>query len=66
MDREHARTSEETPLLGSWSGDGQFASHNVDPEPEFDPKGDKENPREWPSGFKWAIVLLLASMGFTV
>lgn len=33
---------------------------------DFDPEGDDENPREWPTAFKWAIVLLLACMAFTV
>jgi hypothetical protein len=28
--------------------------------------GDPENPREWAAPYHWSIVLLLASMAFTV
>ena len=64
MDRERAISSEETPLLGHWPEAVDFAPQNA--VLDFDPKGDRENPREWPSSFKWGIVLLLASMAFTV
>lgn len=67
MDCERATTtaSEETPLLrGFPEDDGAFKGHGV--VFDFDPKGDSENPRDWPSSFKWAIVLLLACMAFTV
>ncbi|KAK4668947.1 uncharacterized protein QC764_701270 [Podospora pseudoanserina] len=33
---------------------------------DFDPSGDPENPLEWPTPFKWAIVFILAFMAFTV
>lgn len=33
---------------------------------DFDPNGDDDNPREWPTAFKWSITLLLACMAFTV
>jgi hypothetical protein len=33
---------------------------------DFDPNGDPENPMDWPTGFKWGIVALLAFMAFTV
>lgn len=33
---------------------------------DFDPKGDDENPLEWPPAYKWGIVALLAFMAFTV
>ncbi|KAK1995241.1 major facilitator superfamily transporter [Colletotrichum falcatum] len=33
---------------------------------DFDPDGDPENPREWPTAFKWTIVGLLALTAFTV
>jgi len=32
----------------------------------FDPNGDPENPMEWPTWYKWCVVLLLAFMSFTV
>lgn len=67
MDCERATTtvSEGTPLLrGFPEDDGGFKDRAV--VFDFDPKGDSENPRDWPSSFKWAIVLLLACMAFTV
>ncbi|KAI3390417.1 hypothetical protein diail_9729 [Diaporthe ilicicola] len=33
---------------------------------DFDPNGDDENPLDWPQGYKWGIVALLAFMAFTV
>ncbi|KAK4239568.1 major facilitator superfamily domain-containing protein [Achaetomium macrosporum] len=33
---------------------------------DFDPNGDAENPLEWPTPFKWAVVSMLAFMAFTV
>ncbi|KAL2182083.1 major facilitator superfamily domain-containing protein [Thermothelomyces heterothallicus CBS 202.75] len=33
---------------------------------DFDPRGDAENPLEWPAPFKWVVVSMLASMAFTV
>jgi hypothetical protein len=33
---------------------------------DFDPYGDVDNPLEWPTAFKWGIVLLLAVTAFTV
>ncbi|KAK2026062.1 major facilitator superfamily transporter [Colletotrichum zoysiae] len=33
---------------------------------DFDPNGDPDNPREWPTPFKWTIVGLLALTAFTV
>lgn len=33
---------------------------------DFHPNGDSDNPREWPTAYKWSIVLLLACMAFTV
>ncbi|KAK4098862.1 MFS general substrate transporter [Parathielavia hyrcaniae] len=33
---------------------------------DFDPHGDAENPLEWPTPFKWAVVSMLALMAFTV
>lgn len=37
--------------------------HNI---VEFDPAGDPDNPMDWPTKFRWSIVLLLAFMAFTV
>lgn len=65
FEREITTVSEGTPLLrGFPEDDGGFNHQNA--VFEFDPKGDPDNPREWSSGFKWAIVLLLACMAFTV
>jgi hypothetical protein len=33
---------------------------------DFDPRGDHDNPLEWPAPFKWGIVFLLALTAFTV
>ena len=33
---------------------------------DFDPRGDADNPLEWPTAFKWGIVALLALTAFTV
>ena len=33
---------------------------------DFDPRGDPENPLDWPAPFKWAVVSMLAFMAFTV
>ncbi|SPO01704.1 related to multidrug resistance protein [Cephalotrichum gorgonifer] len=57
--------SEETPLLRPTSGDVELGT-TKDVILDFDPNGDKDNPKEWPSAFKWAIVLLLFSMAATV
>ncbi|KAI0162269.1 MFS transporter [Xylariaceae sp. FL1272] len=40
---------------------------NTDPNiVTFNPEGDEENPLEWPSAYKWAVVGLLAFMAFNV
>ncbi|KAL1840389.1 hypothetical protein VTJ49DRAFT_515 [Mycothermus thermophilus] len=33
---------------------------------DFNPDGDPDNPLDWPTPFKWAIVSMLAFMAFTV
>jgi hypothetical protein len=33
---------------------------------DFDPRGDPDNPLEWPTPFKWTVVSMLAFMAFTV
>ncbi|KAI1420810.1 MFS transporter [Xylaria sp. FL1777] len=33
---------------------------------DFDVSGDPENPMEWPTAYKWGVVLLLCLMAFTV
>jgi MFS family permease len=33
---------------------------------DFHPKGDAENPLDWPKRYRWFVVLLLAFMAFTV
>lgn len=67
-----ANMSERQPLLvdqqttqrydGDNSNENLTSKHLID----FDPNGDPENPREWPSAFKWTLVSLLACMAFTV
>ena len=32
----------------------------------FDPKGDHDNPRDWPAVHQWGVTALLAFMAFTV
>jgi hypothetical protein len=64
-------TDEEQPLLRIISHDLQsnrdvetnITEDNVTL--DFEPL-DPEDPRNWPSGFKWGIVSLLALMAFTV
>lgn len=50
------------PLLQDDSSDGAGTTTIVD----FDPRGDPENPLEWPTPFKWTVVSMLAFMAFTV
>lgn len=41
--------------------------HELDPTVvTFDPKGDPDNPLDWPVAYRWGIVGLLAFMAFTV
>jgi hypothetical protein len=60
------RTAEEQPLLGTAVQDPEESSKHTDVILDFNPEGDDDNPREWRPAFKWTIVLLLASMAFTV
>ena len=32
----------------------------------FDPDGSSDDPMQWPEAYKWAMVVLLALMSFTV
>jgi hypothetical protein len=52
---------ETEPLLPRADEVLQVDHHVVD----FDPE-DPENPLNWPKGYKWGIVLLLACMAFVV
>ena len=38
----------------------------ADPRVDFDPKGDPDNPLDWPKAYKMGIVTLLALISFTV
>jgi MFS family permease len=63
-------TDEEQPLLRILSHDYESTQEerNVktgDHALDFEPL-DPEDPRNWPSGFKWGIVSMLALMAFTV
>ncbi|KAM4061200.1 major facilitator superfamily protein [Hirsutella rhossiliensis] len=49
---------ERRPLLES-SDEGQDGH-------DLDPNSDPDNPRLWPATYKWAVIALLASMGFVV
>lgn len=58
---------EQQPLLDSSHGHSAEQEHNGKHTlVEFDPNGDPDNPLEWPTRYKWSIVLLLAFMAFTV
>ncbi|KAK1572788.1 major facilitator superfamily transporter [Colletotrichum navitas] len=58
-----ATVAEEQPLLVEDPlCEQDLSKHLLD----FDPNGDPENPREWPTPFKWTIVGLLALTAFTV
>ena len=37
-----------------------------DPQVDFDPSGDPDNPLDWPKAYKMGVVFLLALMAFTV
>ncbi|RYP50392.1 hypothetical protein DL768_004067 [Monosporascus sp. mg162] len=45
---------------------GRYEEQNSKDIVDFDPKGDAENPMEWPVAYKWSIVALLALTAFTV
>lgn len=58
---------ETVPLLRDEALDVPIKAARTDPNiVDFDPKGDSENPRDWPTTYKWGIVSLLAFMSFTV
>ena len=56
---------ETQPLLGHVVEEYQ---HHVPDQQlvDFDPKGDPENPLDWPKAYKNGVVFLLAFMAFTV
>lgn len=57
---------ENQPLLCVDEVQRLAATEAADPALDFDPKGDPDNPLEWPAAFKWSMVLLLAFTAFTV
>lgn len=57
---------EEQPLLAPIEDGPIESTKHTEVILDFDPNGDPENPREWPTTFKWFIVLLLACIAFTV
>ena len=70
-------TDETQPLLRSITNEGHQvytnppadAQHDTDSLTtivDFDPAGDPDNPLDWPTPFKWAIVSILALMSFAV
>jgi hypothetical protein len=55
---------ESQPLLGH---EAEYQIHATSQTlVDFDPKGDAENPLEWPKAYKNGVVALLAFMAFTV
>ena len=58
--------AEQEPLLAPIPQDIENGIKYDDVILEFDPNGDKDDPRQWPAPFKWAMVILLAGMAFTV
>ncbi|KAI7207151.1 hypothetical protein KC333_g9486, partial [Hortaea werneckii] len=57
---------EEQPLLQS-DRDLQTSYHATqDPDADFAPEGDQDDPRQWPMAYRWGLVSLLALMAFTV
>jgi hypothetical protein len=59
--------NEQQPLLAPTTQDHEHALIPEHDEVLLDfENGDNDNPKEWTVGFKWCIVLLLASMAFTV
>jgi MFS family permease len=71
-------TDDAQPLLRSVTNEGHQVYTDPAPVPQdgadttettivdFNPNGDAENPLEWPTPFKWAVVSMLAMMAFTV
>jgi len=57
-----AITDEEQPLLRTVTEDSTKHAEVI---LDFEPL-DPEDPRNWSETFKWGVVLLLASMAFTV
>ncbi|KAF2196417.1 MFS general substrate transporter [Delitschia confertaspora ATCC 74209] len=58
--------AERQPLLGPIPEDIENGVNYDDVILEFNPNGDPDDPRQWPATFKWAMVLLLAGMAFTI
>jgi hypothetical protein len=59
--------NEQQPLLAPTTQDPENALIPKHDEVLLDfEDGDHDNPREWTGRYKWCIVLLLASMAFTV
>ncbi|KAI7504644.1 hypothetical protein KC347_g8243 [Hortaea werneckii] len=54
---------EEQPLLRP---DRAPYHASQDPDADFDPEGDQDDPRQWPMTYRWGLVSLLALMAFTV
>ncbi|KAI7710946.1 hypothetical protein KC353_g9318, partial [Hortaea werneckii] len=57
---------EEQPLLQSDRAPQTSYHATQDPDADFDPDGDQDDPRQWPMAYRWGLVSLLALMAFTV
>ncbi|KAI7623211.1 hypothetical protein KC343_g7392, partial [Hortaea werneckii] len=58
---------EEQPLLRPDRATPSISHHTTpDPDADFDPDGDQDDPRQWPMAYRWGLVSLLALMAFTV
>lgn len=57
---------EERPLLQSDRALPTSYHTTHDPDADFDPNDDQDDPRQWPMAYRWGLVSLLALMAFTV
>ncbi|RMY98385.1 hypothetical protein D0860_08525 [Hortaea werneckii] len=58
---------EEQPLLRPDRAPQSISHHATqEPDADFDPDGDQDDPRQWPMTYRWGLVSLLALMAFTV
>ncbi|KAI6856469.1 hypothetical protein KC338_g4503 [Hortaea werneckii] len=58
---------EEQPLLRPDRAPQSISYHaSQDPDADFDPDGDQDDPLQWPMTYRWGLVSLLALMAFTV
>ncbi|RMY08751.1 hypothetical protein D0866_14717 [Hortaea werneckii] len=66
MERVEMMRDEEQPLLQSDRTLPPSYHATPDPDADFAPDGDQDDPRQWPMAYRWGLVSLLALMAFTV